>query len=164
MVRYQVQYTYIFIHICLYIGQPMWAKCMGTWLQFYHLISLHAVIGRETSQITKFTGPTWGPSGRCRPQMGPMGPLWNLLSGMTRCETSSVDIAGYILWVQPTKSLLFTNIFIDEVFCGFNSCVRWLECGKGLGIRSCTCYCCGVEWDHWKFMRLANLNDRDCTG
>ena len=32
-----------------------------------HLIDL-----AMATQITKFMGPTWGPSGSCRPQMGPM--------------------------------------------------------------------------------------------
>ena len=34
------------------------------------------------SQITKFMGPTWGPPGSCRPQIGPMLAPWTLLSGM----------------------------------------------------------------------------------
>ena len=34
------------------------------------------------SQIAKFMGPTWGPPGTCRPQMGPMWAPWTLLSGM----------------------------------------------------------------------------------
>ena len=34
------------------------------------------------SQIAKFMAPTWGPSGSCRPQMGPMLAPWTLLSGM----------------------------------------------------------------------------------
>ena len=34
------------------------------------------------SQITKFMGPTWGPPGSCRPQMGPMLAPWTLLSGI----------------------------------------------------------------------------------
>ena len=34
------------------------------------------------SQIAKFMGPTWGPSGSCWPQMGPMSPPWTLLSGI----------------------------------------------------------------------------------
>ena len=32
-------------------------------------------------QITKFMGPTSGPPGSCRPQMGPMLAPWTLLSG-----------------------------------------------------------------------------------
>ena len=33
------------------------------------------------SQIAKFMGPTWGPPGSCRPQMGPMWAPRTLLSG-----------------------------------------------------------------------------------
>ena len=35
----------------------------------------------DTTQIAKFMGPTWGPPGSCRPQMGPMLAPWTLLSG-----------------------------------------------------------------------------------
>ena len=55
-------------------------------------VGLHAIWGLDqklmveglsvTSQITKFMGPTWGPAGSCRPQMGPMLAPWVLLSGM----------------------------------------------------------------------------------
>ena len=34
------------------------------------------------SKIAKFMGPTWGPPGSCRPQMGPMLAPWTLLSGL----------------------------------------------------------------------------------
>ena len=36
------------------------------------------------SQIAKFMGPTCGPPGSCRPQMGPMLSPWALLSGILR--------------------------------------------------------------------------------
>ena len=32
-------------------------------------------------QIARFTWPTWGPLGSCRPQVGPMWATWTLLSG-----------------------------------------------------------------------------------
>ena len=35
------------------------------------------------SQIAKFMGPTWGPPGSCRHQMGPMWAPWALLSGLS---------------------------------------------------------------------------------
>ena len=38
----------------------------------------------QTPQIAKFMGPTWGPPGSCRPQMGPMLAPWTLLSGSTQ--------------------------------------------------------------------------------
>ena len=34
------------------------------------------------SQIAKFMGPTWGPPGSCRPQVGPKLAPWTLLSGL----------------------------------------------------------------------------------
>ena len=37
------------------------------------------------SQIAKFMGPTWGPPGSCRPQMGPMLAPCTLLSGLCKC-------------------------------------------------------------------------------
>ena len=42
----------------------------------WHFRSLYIV-----TQIVKFIGPTWGPPGTCRPQMGPYWPPWTLLSG-----------------------------------------------------------------------------------
>ena len=38
-------------------------------------------IGEIRTQIAKFKGPTWGPPGSCRPQMGPTLAPWTLLSG-----------------------------------------------------------------------------------
>ena len=35
----------------------------------------------KVTQIARFMGPTWGPPGSCRPQMGPMLAQWTLLSG-----------------------------------------------------------------------------------
>ena len=37
----------------------------------------------KCSQIARFMGPTWGPSGSCRSQMGPMLASWTLLSGFS---------------------------------------------------------------------------------
>ena len=36
-------------------------------------------------QIATFVGPTWGPPGSCRPQMGPMLAPWTLLSRTVWC-------------------------------------------------------------------------------
>ena len=41
-------------------------------------------------QIAKFMGPTWGPPGSCRPQMGPMLAPWTLLPGV--CLSGFVSI------------------------------------------------------------------------
>ena len=39
-------------------------------------------ITTQGSQTAKFMGPTWGPSGADRTQMGPMLAPWTLLSGI----------------------------------------------------------------------------------
>ena len=39
-------------------------------------------------QIAKSMGPTWGPPGSCRPQMGPMLAPWTLLSGTISLASS----------------------------------------------------------------------------
>ena len=43
-------------------------------------LRIHSMVLLVT-QIAKFMGPTWGPPGSCRPQMGPMLAPWTLLSG-----------------------------------------------------------------------------------
>ena len=37
--------------------------------------------------IARFTGPTWGPSGSDRTQVGPMLAPWTLLSGYINCDS-----------------------------------------------------------------------------
>ena len=39
------------------------------------------ISGTWSTQIARLMGPTWGPLGSYRPQMGPMWAPWNLLSG-----------------------------------------------------------------------------------
>ena len=41
------------------------------------------------SLIAKYVGPTWGPPGSWRPQMGPMLAPWTLLSGITSVSLTS---------------------------------------------------------------------------
>ena len=44
------------------------------------------------TQIAKLMGPTWGPPGSCRPQMGPMLAPWTLLSGEIKFMSTSYEI------------------------------------------------------------------------
>ena len=56
-------------------------------------------------------GPTWGPPGSCRPQMGPMLAPWTLLSGYIRVPNRSVLSLHTILWSQnPWPRLSSGNI------------------------------------------------------
>ena len=43
---------------------------------------LHSAIWCQFSLIAIFMGPTWGPPGSCRSQVGPMLALWTWLSGL----------------------------------------------------------------------------------
>ena len=80
----------------------------------------------KTPQITKFMGPTWGPPGSCRPQMGPMLAPWTLLSG-TRYgdDVSNVPryhdaVVGVVKWcchcvICPCPLGLYTLHFTNPM-------------------------------------------------
>ena len=48
---------------------------------------LYKYYTQNKSQIARFMGPTWGPPGSCRPQMGPTLAPWTLLSGIVLWES-----------------------------------------------------------------------------
>ena len=54
------------------------------------------------SQTTKFMGPTWGPSGSCRPQMDPMMAPWTLLSEVTLLMTMTWTQLRLTHWGRVT--------------------------------------------------------------
>ena len=56
--------------VCLVLTQQIFSYDWNHWL-------LHA----ETTLITRFLGPTWGPSGADSTQVGPILAPWTLLSG-----------------------------------------------------------------------------------
>ena len=45
------------------------------------IVPCPVILKDNSSQITKFMGPTWGPTGSCQPQLHPMLAPWTLLSG-----------------------------------------------------------------------------------
>ena len=63
----------------------------------------------KAPQIATFMGPTWGPPGSCRPQMGPMVAPWILLSGLfafnhIKISTSSLLISDILPTVKPSAN------------------------------------------------------------
>ena len=54
----------------------LWLFCLN--LNMLHMQSLPTICD---NQMARLMGPTWGPPGSCRPQMGPMLAPWTLLSG-----------------------------------------------------------------------------------
>ena len=61
---------------------------------------------QKATQITKFIGPTWGPSGSCRPQMGPILAPWTLLSGQW-CEAYVISLLLSWKIVKQSSCLRF---------------------------------------------------------
>ena len=50
------------------------------------------------SQTAKFMGPTWGPPGSCRPQMGPMLAPWTLISGFVLRYQTVNTLWKWLVW------------------------------------------------------------------
>ena len=50
----------------------------------------------KASLMTRFMGPTWGPSGADRTQVGPMLTPWTLLSGMVMVSHDAIVNWGFI--------------------------------------------------------------------
>ena len=67
------------------------------------------------SQIARFMGPTWGPPGSCRPQVGPMLALWTLLSGVIINSASAVSSKHAIHHCHLMCSSVCNSWFHDDV-------------------------------------------------
>ena len=70
-------------------------------------ISSQGANNAKTSQIATFMGPTWGPPGSCRPQMGPVFGPWTLLSGVfipSRNMSCWPNDTGVSWWRHPMET------------------------------------------------------------
>ena len=72
---------------------------------------------------SKFMGPTWGPPGSCRPQMGPMLAPWILLSGMIPTgqifillSPWVIHVIHYIILVEQSANAAPFKIALPRVF------------------------------------------------
>ena len=72
------------------------------------------------SLVARFMGPTWGPSGADRTQVGPMLAPWTLLSGMVKLMiqamfNTSQPEPGH-LWLMAFSNAFFVdNILIESI-------------------------------------------------
>ena len=73
---------------------------------------------RATTPVARFMGPTWGPSGADRTQVGPMLAPWTLLSGNE--NTSSLNYWNPRVVIMPTllpmvapTAFITSHAFID---------------------------------------------------
>ena len=58
------------------------------------------------SQIARFMGPTWGPSGSCRPKLGPILAPWTLLSGVWYGDITHCGLVTPYIWCHRSGSTL----------------------------------------------------------
>ena len=72
------------------------------------------------TQIAMFMGPTWGPSGSCRSQMGPMMTSWTVLSG--------------IPWYPGT-----CRVVVESRICSY---CKSFKCWSSTYTRPEVCRCC----------------------
>ena len=91
----------------------------------------HGISSHGTSLIARFMGPTWGPSGADRTQVGPMLAPWTLLSGllthlmMTSSNGNIFRITGH-LWIHWS----LVNSLHKEQWCGafmFSLICTWIN-------------------------------------
>ena len=61
--------------------------------------------------IERFMGPTWGPSGADRTQVGPMLAPWTLLSGYIYIHL----ISSITVWPIGARSLVDTNVTFSQI-------------------------------------------------
>ena len=90
------------------------------------------------TQIAKPMGPTWGPTGSCRPKMGPMMAPWTLLSGYVYIWDLILLIATDALpqissWASlPEKLHIFSPKFLWIPMIPFQLCCPYDVIQNGL--------------------------------
>ena len=94
-----------------------WGKETNVKIVFDIKITTHTWIHHVNQdimpQISKFMGPTWGPPGSCRPQMGPMLAPWSLLSGAIYWAFGG-DFTFNSLRVQTLESIWTGGILLMQ--------------------------------------------------
>ena len=83
---------------------------------------------RKATQIIKFMGPTWGPSGSCRPQMGPwwpQGSRWAHVGPMNQLSGNFHAAGGYVPCHCPRP---MGQCFCDKTFDKCSSPQQFSSC------------------------------------
>ena len=89
----------------------------------------------KDTQITKFMGPTWGPPGSCRPQMGPMLAPWTLQSGyltdigirvwLPQCQWRNSQSVAITKAKQNPKNAKYTHNVLGIQSYPYNTVQGW---------------------------------------
>ena len=105
----------IYIYICIYTYIFLLADNTHTRIRKHRcVVCIHA---HSIAYIAKFMGPTWGPPGSCRPQMGLILTPWTLLSGWTGHATWECPDVIHMGWFQlPPRCLVICMFaYFDHV-------------------------------------------------
>ena len=105
----------------------------------------HVINASDRPQIAKFMGPTWGPPGSCRPQMGPILGPWILLSGTSSALDQTCLLKMIYVWhtvlhfvhIEKAKS---HQVHVRFPYGNAKWIVRVSEIWKGF-----RCRCHGVD-------------------
>ena len=73
------------------------------------------------SLIIRFMGPTWGPSGANRTQVGPMSAPWTLLSGIPKNLRTKFSVSKLEQGVQSNLSYIFVFIIMNSITSYFSN-------------------------------------------
>ena len=89
------------------------------------------------SQIARFMGPTWGPPGSFRPQMGPMLAPWTLLSWMFSRHCGNLVLAESCVFcclrINSLRPRQNRRHFANDVFkCNFLNENVWIPIKNSL--------------------------------
>ena len=79
---------------CIFPSLSSWLftnQSAGSNLRYYDPLA-YGEAKRKPTQIARSMGPTWGPPGSCRPQMGPILAPWTLLWGIYICRETCIYI------------------------------------------------------------------------
>ena len=126
---------------------------MNSWERpFCTLVKLPVTRLRHTSvqqrrtltslQIAKFMGPTWGPPGSCRPQMGPMLVPWTLLSRSFYKSKQTVSYATD--WLVKLHTLPSIKTLLIEIW--FHQFPLWNAGSLFTKMPSYRRICCQDAW------------------
>ena len=113
---------YLYIYIYTYVLNELACWPLGQW----------DIPISEWIQWDKLMGPTWGPPGSCRPQMGPILAPWTLLSGSVRPALNPVKflVPGCYIYL-PTDMHTYTHVYI-QVFIS-----KWIGWKNAFQIHFC---------------------------
>ena len=100
----------------------MYVYHSNKWISHRFQWTLYCVLMRHlthkgTSLIARCVGPTWGPSGADRTQVGPMLAPWTLLNGLLSTISELKDVYCWKLWIKMIKLIWLAIIKTNLLLC-----------------------------------------------